>query len=167
MPSTETLSTAPPEGGVSPAKWPDALPKPEEEHIASIVCGNSHLHWAFHSGLGDALSPALFWRYEIVGLLASDPAIGRSRCAGVDGGCAESAFAPVCSRFHVWSVGRTVHKGCGKSGQSTRGSSPTSLLDLDHKWGPVGPIATAVVVCAVQAVEIVRRRLFQQSPGAI
>ena len=45
------------------SSWPECAPSEEEEHIVSIVCGNSHLHWAFHNGVKTDVQPALFWRY--------------------------------------------------------------------------------------------------------
>ena len=42
------------------ATWPEALPSDEEAHIMSIVCGNSHLHWALHNDArGENLNPNL------------------------------------------------------------------------------------------------------------
>jgi hypothetical protein len=31
------------------ATWPAAVPSDEEAHVMSIICGNSHLHWALHN----------------------------------------------------------------------------------------------------------------------
>ena len=42
------------------ATWPEALPSDEEPHVMSIVCGNSHLHWALHNNARkDELEPNL------------------------------------------------------------------------------------------------------------
>ena len=42
------------------ATWPEALPADEESHVMSIVCGNSHLHWALHNDArGEHLNPNL------------------------------------------------------------------------------------------------------------
>ena len=42
------------------ATWPEALPADEESHVMSIVCGNSHLHWALHNDArGENLNPNL------------------------------------------------------------------------------------------------------------
>ena len=42
------------------ATWPEALPSDEEPHVMSIVCGNSHLHWALHNDARkDELEPNL------------------------------------------------------------------------------------------------------------
>ena len=46
-------------------KWPDAAPQEGEELIFSISCGNSHLHWATHTGEDDGFNPQIFWRYVI------------------------------------------------------------------------------------------------------
>ena len=43
--------------------WPDAAPLDGEELIFSISCGNSHLHWATHTGEVDEYNPEIFWRY--------------------------------------------------------------------------------------------------------
>jgi hypothetical protein len=45
-------------------KWPQAIPHTETEFCFSMVCGNSHLHWAMHEPVvnEDALEPTLFWR---------------------------------------------------------------------------------------------------------
>ena len=42
--------------------WPDAAPLDGEELIFSISCGNSHLHWATHTGEVDEYNPEIFWR---------------------------------------------------------------------------------------------------------
>ena len=42
------------------ATWPEALPADEESHVMSIICGNSHLHWALHNDTrGVYLNPNL------------------------------------------------------------------------------------------------------------
>lgn len=50
------------EEGVQVAVWPDDVPSKYEDKVLSIICGNSHLHWAIHNGLSDNFSPILFWR---------------------------------------------------------------------------------------------------------
>jgi hypothetical protein len=47
---------------ISKAVWPEAAPTKYEEKILSIVCGNSHLHWAVHEGYENDFLPILFWR---------------------------------------------------------------------------------------------------------
>ena len=47
---------------VMTAKWPQAAPSKDEETVISIVCGNTHLHWAIHTGKSEDFSPILFWR---------------------------------------------------------------------------------------------------------
>lgn len=44
------------------ASWPADAPSKFEDKIISVVCGNSHLHWAVHNGKKDDFSPILFWR---------------------------------------------------------------------------------------------------------
>jgi hypothetical protein len=44
------------------AVWPDDAPSIHEEKMITIVCGNTHLHWAVHNGKKDNFSPILFWR---------------------------------------------------------------------------------------------------------
>lgn len=44
-------------------KWPDSAPHGTEEYFASVVCGNTHLHWAFHKAdIEKKMAPTLFWR---------------------------------------------------------------------------------------------------------
>jgi hypothetical protein len=45
------------------ASWPQDAPNRHEEKIISIVCGNTHLHWAVHEGQLHDFVPILFWRY--------------------------------------------------------------------------------------------------------
>jgi hypothetical protein len=49
--------------GLAIAEWPQDAPHPSEDSIMSVVCGNTHLHWAVHSGKADNFSPILFWRW--------------------------------------------------------------------------------------------------------
>ena len=50
--------------GLKVAEWPEDVPSEYEDKVISVVCGNSHLHWAVHNGKKDGFSPILFWRYE-------------------------------------------------------------------------------------------------------
>lgn len=44
-------------------KWPDSAPHGTEEYFVSVVCGNTHLHWAFHKAeIDKKMAPTLFWR---------------------------------------------------------------------------------------------------------
>ena len=43
-------------------KWPESAPSAHNDHFFSISCGNSWLHWSFHSGMDQAGQPVLFWR---------------------------------------------------------------------------------------------------------
>jgi hypothetical protein len=45
------------------ASWPQDAPNRYEEKIISIICGNTHLHWAVHEGQSNDFVPILFWRY--------------------------------------------------------------------------------------------------------
>jgi pantothenate kinase type III len=49
-------------GKVQEAVWPDACPSKYEDHVLSIVCGNTHLQWALHQGIHGKFLPQLFWR---------------------------------------------------------------------------------------------------------
>ena len=51
-----------PDISVPETAWPESAPVEGEEHVVSLVCGNSHLHWAFHHGVKSDVNPALFWR---------------------------------------------------------------------------------------------------------
>ena len=44
------------------ATFPDDAPYPGEKSIMSVVCGNTHMHWAVHGGKKDKFAPILFWR---------------------------------------------------------------------------------------------------------
>jgi hypothetical protein len=54
---------------IASASWPQDAPNRDEKRIISIVCGNTHLHWAVHEGQGHDFVPILFWRYvnEVIG----------------------------------------------------------------------------------------------------
>lgn len=50
-------------------KWPLALPHAETEFFLSIVCGNSHMQWAFHepppqskTNKEATFTPSFFWK---------------------------------------------------------------------------------------------------------
>ena len=43
-------------------KWPESAPTAQNDHFFSISCGNSWLHWSFHSGMDKGGQPVLFWR---------------------------------------------------------------------------------------------------------
>eukprot|EP00957_Ditylum_brightwellii_P118233 9017601-Ditylum_brightwellii.AAC.1 len=60
--STQSAASASKTATVPQTKWPDATPTDSEDQLVSIVCGNSHLHWAFHNGVKNDVNPALFWR---------------------------------------------------------------------------------------------------------
>ena len=47
---------------ITDATWPNACPSKYEESVMSIVCGNTHLHWALHLGTNGKFMPQLFWR---------------------------------------------------------------------------------------------------------
>jgi pantothenate kinase type III len=48
---------------IASASFPQDAPNRLEEKIISIVCGNTHLHWAVHEGQSSDFVPILFWRY--------------------------------------------------------------------------------------------------------
>jgi hypothetical protein len=48
---------------VKEASWPEDAPHRLEENVMSVVCGNTHLHWAVHTGKKNDFAPILFWRY--------------------------------------------------------------------------------------------------------
>lgn len=52
--------------GLSAATWPTASPPPGTPHVLSIVVGNTHLHWAMHTGPELDFHPTIFWRYVVV-----------------------------------------------------------------------------------------------------
>eukprot|EP00980_Cylindrotheca_fusiformis_P014090 scaffold3702_cov126-Cylindrotheca_fusiformis.AAC.2 len=39
------------------ASWPEDAPHRLEEHVLTVVCGNTHLHWAVHMGKADRFTP--------------------------------------------------------------------------------------------------------------
>jgi hypothetical protein len=45
------------------AEWPGDAPFKGEDSVISIICGNTHLHWAVHAGHDASFAPILFWRY--------------------------------------------------------------------------------------------------------
>jgi len=47
---------------IGKTSWPESIPDVGEEYIVSVVCGNSHMHWAFHNGIEKDFKPVLFWR---------------------------------------------------------------------------------------------------------
>ena len=51
---------------ITPTSWPASCPSKYEESILTIVCGNTHLQWALHDGVGKEFMPHLFWRLVIV-----------------------------------------------------------------------------------------------------
>lgn len=44
------------------ASFPGTLPHPQTKSVLSVVCGNSHYHWAIHEGYEVDFYPCLFWR---------------------------------------------------------------------------------------------------------
>jgi hypothetical protein len=44
------------------AEWSEGTPHKLEAKVLSVVCGNTHLHWAVHNGVKDSFAPILFWR---------------------------------------------------------------------------------------------------------
>ena len=51
------------------AKWPQDEPSIFEEKVVTVVCGNSNIHWAIHSGKTDKFTPILFWRCVLICVL--------------------------------------------------------------------------------------------------
>jgi hypothetical protein len=49
--------------GFENAVWPESLPDKKEEHIFTLMCGNSHYNWALHMGPSHEFASKLFWRY--------------------------------------------------------------------------------------------------------
>lgn len=47
-------------------KWPESAPTAHDDHFFSIDCGNSWLHWSFHSGMDKGGQPVLFWRTPLL-----------------------------------------------------------------------------------------------------
>jgi len=47
-------------------KWPESAPTAQNDHFFSISCGNSWLHWSFHSGMDKGGQPVLFWRTPLL-----------------------------------------------------------------------------------------------------
>eukprot|EP00934_Nitzschia_sp_Nitz4_P001628 Nitzschia sp. Nitz4//scaffold222_size33694//3280//5255//NITZ4_007860-RA/size33694-augustus-gene-0.21-mRNA-1//1//CDS//3329542585//1628//frame0 len=45
-----------------PTNWKEALPQPNEDRFITVMCGNSSLYWAVHSGRSDHFQPGLFWK---------------------------------------------------------------------------------------------------------
>jgi hypothetical protein len=45
------------------AVWPESLPNAAEEHIFTLLCGNSHVNWSLHMGARHKFSAKLHWRY--------------------------------------------------------------------------------------------------------
>lgn len=51
---------------VQETKWPESAPSAHNDHFFSISCGNSWLHWSFHSGMDKGGQPVLFWRTPLM-----------------------------------------------------------------------------------------------------
>jgi hypothetical protein len=45
------------------AVWPESLPDPKEEHILTLLCGNTHVNWSLHMGARHKFAAKLHWRY--------------------------------------------------------------------------------------------------------
>jgi hypothetical protein len=45
------------------AVWPESLPDPKEEHIFTLLCGNTHVNWSLHMGARHKFAAKLHWRY--------------------------------------------------------------------------------------------------------
>jgi len=51
---------------VEETKWPESCPSSQDDHFFSVSCGNSWLHWSFHSGMDKGAQPVLFWRTPLI-----------------------------------------------------------------------------------------------------
>jgi hypothetical protein len=47
------------------AMWPESLPEPTEEHIFTLLCGNTHVNWSLHMGARHKFAAKLHWRYVL------------------------------------------------------------------------------------------------------
>lgn len=47
------------------AVWPESLPHANEEHIFTLLCGNTHVNWSLHMGAKHKFAAKLHWRYVI------------------------------------------------------------------------------------------------------
>jgi hypothetical protein len=53
------------------AMWPESLPEPTEEHIFTLLCGNTHVNWSLHMGARHKFAAKLHWRYVLCYFLLS------------------------------------------------------------------------------------------------
>jgi hypothetical protein len=45
------------------AVFPESLPDAKEEHIFTLLCGNTHVNWSLHMGARHKFAAKLHWRY--------------------------------------------------------------------------------------------------------
>jgi hypothetical protein len=48
--------------GIPWVTWPNGNPSPHSDVFFTVVCGNSHYHWAMHEGPKFRFVPHTFWK---------------------------------------------------------------------------------------------------------